>query len=39
MVLYAIKRILSAIPIFFGLITVVFLITRLLPGDAAHVFI
>ncbi len=39
MVLYAIKRILSAIPIFFGLITVVFLITRLLPGDPTLLFI
>jgi peptide/nickel transport system permease protein len=39
MILYAIKRILSAIPIFFGLITVVFLITRLLPGDPALLFI
>lgn len=39
MILYAIKRILAAIPIFFGLITVVFLMTRLLPGDPTLLFI
>lgn len=39
MVLYAIKRILSAFPIFFGLVTAVFLLTRLLPGDPTLLFI
>lgn len=39
MIIYLIKRILSAIPILFGLITVVFVITRFLPGDPALLFI
>jgi peptide/nickel transport system permease protein len=39
MIVYTIKRVLAAIPILFGLVTVVFLITRLLPGDPALLFI
>jgi len=39
MVIYTIKRIATAIPILFGLVTAVFLITRLLPGDPTLLFI
>lgn len=39
MITYSIKRILTSIPIIFGLATMVFLITRLLPGDPTLLFI
>lgn len=39
MITYIVKRILSAIPIMFGLVTLVFFITRLMPGDPATLFI
>jgi len=39
MITYLIKRILGAIPLLLGLVTLVFLITRLLPGDPTLLFI
>lgn len=39
MITYLIKRILAAVPLLFGLVTLVFLITRLLPGDPTLLFI
>lgn len=39
MIIYVVKRIFSALPILFGLLTLVFLITRLLPGDPTLLFI
>jgi peptide/nickel transport system permease protein len=36
---YLARRILEAIPLIFGLVTVVFFLSRLLPGDATDVFI
>ncbi len=33
------KRILQAIPVLFGVVTLVFFLSRLLPGDAADVFL
>ena len=39
MIAYLIKRILGAVPLLLGLVTLVFLITRLLPGDPTLLFI
>jgi peptide/nickel transport system permease protein len=36
---YVIRRLLAAIPTFFGAVTIIFLIMRVLPGDVAYVIL
>jgi len=36
---YVIKRLLAAIPAFFGAVTIIFLIMRVIPGDIAYVIL